>query len=321
MAVTVASTDKRIAMIEAGANEVSDEIMFNGIMAGHEANQKIIEFIKGIQAEIGKAKFCLSHATSRIRKCSTAVMEFATEDVKAALDTDDKTVRDERLKPVYEKVHEHFDPIYPEQRGQDRRVHVQDRRSTWSAAGCWTSRSVWTAAAWTRCGLWPPKSACFPGYTVPVCSPAARPRCSPSRRLGSGHETSSCWTASTTKSSSAICTTTTSRPTRWARPGPPEARAAGRSATALWPRSALVPVIPPVEEFPYAIRLVSEVLSSNGSTSQGFHLRLHPGSDGRRRADQGAGSRYLLRPDHRGRALDDHGGYPGLRGFLRRYGL
>ena len=53
MAVTVASTDSRIAMIEAGANEVSDEDMYNGIMAGHEANQKIIEFIKGIQAEIG----------------------------------------------------------------------------------------------------------------------------------------------------------------------------------------------------------------------------------------------------------------------------
>ena len=57
MAVTVASTDKLIAMIEAGANEVSDEVMYNGIMAGHEANQKIIEFIKGMQAEIGKAKF------------------------------------------------------------------------------------------------------------------------------------------------------------------------------------------------------------------------------------------------------------------------
>ena len=59
MAVTVASTDERIAMIEAGANEVSDEDMYNGIMAGHEANQKIIQFIKDIQAQIGKEKFCL----------------------------------------------------------------------------------------------------------------------------------------------------------------------------------------------------------------------------------------------------------------------
>ena len=96
MAVTVASTDKLIAMIEAGANEVSDEVMYNGIMAGHEANQKIIEFIKGMQAEIGKAKFELSQQRAGSRKCCEAVKEFATEDVKLALDTDDKNVRDER---------------------------------------------------------------------------------------------------------------------------------------------------------------------------------------------------------------------------------
>ena len=57
MAVTVASTHNRIAMIEAGANEIDDETMFNGIMAGHKANQKIIEFIKNIRDEIGKEKF------------------------------------------------------------------------------------------------------------------------------------------------------------------------------------------------------------------------------------------------------------------------
>ena len=74
-------------------------MMYNGIMAGHEANQKIIAFIKGIQAEIGKAKFELSRATSRITRCSRPIMEFAMEDVKHALDTDDKNVRDERLKP------------------------------------------------------------------------------------------------------------------------------------------------------------------------------------------------------------------------------
>ena len=113
MAVTVASTDSRIAMIEAGANEVSDEDMYNGIMAGHEANQKIIEFIKGIQAEIGKEKFSYP-SNEPDEEMFQAVKEFAIEDVKVALDTDDKTVRDERLKPIYEKVHEHFDEIYPD---------------------------------------------------------------------------------------------------------------------------------------------------------------------------------------------------------------
>lgn len=69
MAVTVASTDERIAMIEAGANEVSDEDMFNGIMAGHAENQKIIEFIKGIQRRSAK-RSSLTRPISRIRRCS-----------------------------------------------------------------------------------------------------------------------------------------------------------------------------------------------------------------------------------------------------------
>ena len=108
MAVTVASTDSRIAMIEAGADIVSDEVMYNGIMAGHEANQKIIEFIKGIQAEIGKEKFSYP-SNEPDEEMLEAVKAFAIEDVKLALDTDDKKVRDERLRPVYEKVHEKFD--------------------------------------------------------------------------------------------------------------------------------------------------------------------------------------------------------------------
>ena len=87
MAVTVASTDSRIAMIEAGANEVTDEVMYNGIMAGHEANQKVIEFIKGIQAEIGKAKFEYP-SNEPDEEMLEAVKAFALEDVKAALDTD-----------------------------------------------------------------------------------------------------------------------------------------------------------------------------------------------------------------------------------------
>ena len=113
MSTTVASTDSRIAMIEAGANCVSDEVMYNAIMAGHEANQKIIEFIKGIVAEIGKPKFEYrsNEPDHRVLEASKA---FAEEDVKAALDTDDTTVRDERLKPIYEAVHEKFDEIYPE---------------------------------------------------------------------------------------------------------------------------------------------------------------------------------------------------------------
>ena len=108
MAVTVASTDSRIAMIEAGANGVSDEVMFNGIMAGHEANQHIIEFIKGIQAEIGKPKFEFESNDPDPEICKD-IEDFCIEDVKKALDTDDKTVRDAALLPIYNAVHEKFD--------------------------------------------------------------------------------------------------------------------------------------------------------------------------------------------------------------------
>ena len=114
MAVTVASTSERIAMIEAGAKEVADDVMYNGIMAGHMENQKIIAFIQGIVAEIGKEKFSFP-SNEPEPEMFEAIKAFAQEDVRAALDTDDKNVRDERLKPVYEKVHQRFDPDYPEQ--------------------------------------------------------------------------------------------------------------------------------------------------------------------------------------------------------------
>ena len=113
MATTVASTSTRIAMIEAGANCVSDDDMYNAIMAGHEANQKIISFIEEIKAEIGKPKFEFA-SLEPDHDMFEAIKAFAEEDVKVALDTDDKRIRDERLKPIYEAVHAKFDEIYPE---------------------------------------------------------------------------------------------------------------------------------------------------------------------------------------------------------------
>ena len=114
MAVTVASTDSLVAMIEAGANEVTNDEMYDGIMFGHAANQKIVEFIKGIRAEVGKEKveFPSNDPSAELYE---AVKDFAIEDVRAALDTDDKRIRDERLKPVYEAVHEKFDEQFPEE--------------------------------------------------------------------------------------------------------------------------------------------------------------------------------------------------------------
>lgn len=265
MAVTVASTDKLIAMIEAGANEVSDEVMYNGIMAGHEANQKIIEFIKGMQAEIGKAKFEYP-SNEPDPEMLAAVMEFATEDVKLALDTDDKTVRDERLKPIYEKVHEHFDPIYPEceakidecmyktQKNVVRRWLLDEQKRVDGRAMDQMRPLV------AEVGLLPRVhgSGMFTRGQTQVITAATLGPVSDQQLLdGIDGEEFKRYMHQYNFPSYSVGET---RPSRG-----PGRREIGHGALA---ERALLPVIPPVEEFPYAYRLVSEVVSSNGSTSQ-----------------------------------------------------
>ena len=265
MAVTVASTDKLIAMIEAGANEVSDEVMYYGIMAGHEANQKIIEFIKGMQAEIGKAKFEYP-SNEPDPEMLAAVMEFATEDVKLALDTDDKTVRDERLKPIYEKVHEHFDPIYPEceakidecmyktQKNVVRRWLLDEQKRVDGRA----MDQMRPLAA--EVGLLPRVhgSGMFTRGQTQVITAATLGPVSDQQLLdGIDGEEFKRYMHQYNFPSYSVGET---RPSRG-----PGRREIGHGALA---ERALLPVIPPVEEFPYAYRLVSEVVSSNGSTSQ-----------------------------------------------------
>ena len=114
MAVTVASTSDLVAMIEAGANEVSNDDMYDGIMYAHKVNQDIVKFIKGIQKEVGKEKIDFP-SNDPSHEMFEAIKEFAIDDVKFALDTDDKRIRDERLRPIYEAVHAKFDEEYPEE--------------------------------------------------------------------------------------------------------------------------------------------------------------------------------------------------------------
>ncbi len=265
MAVTVASTDSRIAMIEAGANEVSDEDMYNGIMAGHEANQKIIEFIKGIQAEIGKEKFSYP-SNEPDEEMFQAVKEFAIEDVKAALDTDDKTVRDERLKPIYEKVHEHFDEIYPDNEAKideclyktqkyvvrrwllDEQKRVDGRKMDEIrplAAEIDLLPRVHGSGMFTR------------GQTQVLTVATLGPVSDQQMLDGIDEEEFKRYMHQYNFPSYSVGETKPSRG--------PGRREIGHGALA---ERALLPVIPPVEEFPYSMRLVSEVLSSNGSTSQ-----------------------------------------------------
>ncbi len=265
MAVTVASTDKKIAMIEAGAKEVSDEVMLNGILEGHKANQAIIAFIKGIQKEIGKEKF--SYETHEPdNEMFEAVKAFAEEDVKAALDTDDKKVRDERLKPVYNKVHEHFDEIYPDMEDLidacmyktqkyivrrwllDEQKRVDGRKMDEIrplAAEVSLLPRVHGSGMFTR------------GQTQVLTIATLGPIKDQQLLDGIDNEECKRYMHHYNFPSYSVGET---RPSRG-----PGRREIGHGALA---ERALLPVIPSVDEFPYALRLVSEVISSNGSTSQ-----------------------------------------------------
>ena len=266
MSTTVASTDSRIAMIEAGANCVSDEVMYNAIMAGHEANQKIIEFIKGIVAEIGKPKFEYP-SNEPDHEMFEAIKAFAEEDVKAALDTDDKNIRDERLKPIYEAVHEKFDEIYPECEAKidecmykTQKVIVRrwllDEQKRVDGRGMDDIRPLASEV-----GILPRVhgSGLFTRGQTQVLTIVTLGTVGDMQLLdGIDEETEKRYMHHYNFPSYSVGET---RPSRG-----PGRREIGHGALA---ERALVPVIPSLEEFPYSLRLVSEVVSSNGSTSQG----------------------------------------------------
>ena len=266
MAVTVASTDSRIAMIEAGADRVSDEDMYEGIMAGHKANQEIIEFIKGIQKEIGKEKFSYP-SNEPDHEMFESIFEFVEEDLKVALDTDDKTVRDARLVPIYEAVHAKFDEVYPEQeekidecmyKSQKTIVRrwLLDEQKRVDGRGMNDIRPLASEV-----GILPRVhgSGLFTRGQTQVLTIATLGPVSDQQILdGIDDEETKRYIHHYNFPSYSVGET---RPSRG-----PGRREIGHGALA---ERALVPVIPPVEEFPYALRLVSEVVSSNGSTSQG----------------------------------------------------
>ena len=101
--LTVASTADLVAMIEAGGNEISDDLMFDCIMAGHEENKKIVKFIQGIVDEIGKPKFEFQ-SMELDHDLFAAIEAMVGEQVKVALDTNDKNERDARMQPTLPKL-------------------------------------------------------------------------------------------------------------------------------------------------------------------------------------------------------------------------
>ena len=264
--LTVAGTREKIVMIEAGANEVDNETMLEAIAKGHEEIKKIAQFIADVQAEIGKPKFSFE-SQEVAPEMFEAIKEFAIDKVKFALDTDDKNVREERLAPVIEEIHAKFDEQYPEEIAKiDECIYklqkfvvrrwLLDEGKRVDGRGIDEIRPL---AA--EVGLIPRVhgSAMFTRGQTQVMTITTLGPVSDAQILdGIDNEDSKRYMHQYNFPSYSVGETKPSRG--------PGRREIGHGALA---ERALEPVIPSVEEFPYAYRLVSEVLSSNGSTSQG----------------------------------------------------
>lgn len=264
--LTVASSGEKIVMIEAGANEVDDKTMLDAIMTGHEELKHIIDFINEIKAEVGKPK--IEFESMEVpTELFEAIKEMAIDRVKEALDTDDKTVRDERLLPIIEDIHAKFDELYPEQipvideciyklQKYVVRRWLLDEQKRVDGRGMDEIRPL---AA--EVGLLPRVhgSGLFTRGQTQVLSIATLGPVSDEQRLdGIDENTFKRYMHNYNFPSYSVGETKPSRG--------PGRREIGHGALA---ERALVPVLPSEEAFPYAIRVVSEVLSSNGSTSQG----------------------------------------------------
>ncbi|MBQ6931596.1 MAG: polyribonucleotide nucleotidyltransferase, partial [Clostridia bacterium] len=265
MYVTVASTSELVAMIEAMANEVTNDEMYNGIMFAHAENQKIVEFINTIKDECGKEKIEFP-SNDPAPEMYEAIKDFAIEDIRAALDTDDKRIRDERLKPIYEAVHAKFDEVYPEeiakiddclyktQKYVVRRWLLDDNKRV-DGRGINDVRPL--AAEIDLLDRAHGTGMFTRGQTQVLTVTTLGPMSDAQLLDGIDNETEKRYMHHYNFPSYSVGETKPSRG--------PGRREIGHGALA---EKALLPVIPSVEEFPYCIRLVSEVLSSNGSTSQ-----------------------------------------------------
>ena len=263
--LTVAASEEKVVMIEAGAKEVSDEDMYDAIMLAHSEIKKLLVFINEIIAAVGKPKF--EYPSCEVdHDLYEKIEALVIDDVRVALDTDDKNIRDERMAPIYEKVYNEFDGgdpathvmldeiLYKIQKYVVRRWLLDDRKRVDGrrmdqirplAAEVGLMNRVHGSAVFTR------------GQTQ-VMTFATLGTLSDAQLLdGIGEETEKRYMHQYNMPGYSVGEAKSTRS--------PGRREIGHGALA---ERSLVPVLPSVEEFPYAIRLVSEVVSSNGSTSQ-----------------------------------------------------
>ena len=265
MNLTVAGTGEAVLMVEAGAKEVSEEVMLGGILFAHEEIKKIVAFLNGIVAEIGKEKkeFPLVLPGEDVK---AAVREYALDKVKWMFETFDRSERNAREEQVKAEVAEHFagqfegrevevgDALYALQKEVMRR-HIIDEGVRPDGRKLTEVRPIWCEV-----GVLPRPhgSAVFTRGQTQVMTVATLAPVSEKQIIdGIGVEDSKRYMHHYNFPG---YSTGEAKPIR-----SPGRREIGHGALA---ERALEPMIPSVEEFPYCLRLVSEVMSSNGSTSQ-----------------------------------------------------
>ena len=263
--VTVVSTGKKVVMIEAGANQVPNDVMFEAIRMAHEENQKQIALIGQMVAEIGKPKFDYPHADFD-EELFQKIVDATMDQAKAAMDTDDKNVREARWNQLIEKWHQLFLEDYPEMDKYLDEITYKFQKKivkAWLLEGHRVDgrqkNEIRPLAA--EVGVLPRVhgSGLFTRGQTQVLSVATLDTLSANQKLDTiWEETEKRYMHHYNFPGYSVGE---AKPAR-----SPGRREIGHGALA---ERALLPVIPPVEEFPYAIRVVSEVVSSNGSTSQG----------------------------------------------------
>ena len=263
--VTVVSTGKKVVMIEAGANQVPNDVMFEAIRMAHEENQKQIALIGQMVAEIGKPKFDYPHADFD-QELFQKIVDATMDQAKAAMDTDDKNVREARWNQLIEKWHELFLEDYPEMDKYLDEITYKFQKKivkAWLLEGHRVDgrqkNEIRPLSA--EVGVLPRVhgSGLFTRGQTQVLSVATLDTLSACQKLDTiWEETEKRYMHHYNFPGYSVGE---AKPAR-----SPGRREIGHGALA---ERALLPVIPPVEEFPYAIRVVSEVVSSNGSTSQG----------------------------------------------------
>ena len=263
--LTVASTREKVIMIEAGANEIPEAVMIDAIYKAHEVNQTIISFIDGIVAEVGKPKHEYTSCAIPAEMFDEMKKIVTPEEMEVAVFTDDKQTREENIKNITEKLSEAFaeneewlavlgEAVYQYEKKTVRKMILKDHKRPDGRE----ITQIRPLAAEVDIIPRVHGSAMFTRGQTQICNVCTLAPLSEAQKVDGldEHETSKRYMHQYNFPSYSVGETKVSRG--------PGRREIGHGALA---ERALIPVLPSEEEFPYAIRTVSETFESNGSTS------------------------------------------------------